>query len=148
MLTTGIQITRVPYKCGVPGMIDVMSGNVDIYAGSAAPTLPNILAGKLLALAVSSETKINQLPDVPLVREFVPAFRALNYQGVFVSGNTPATIVEDLYQRSLAAINKPEFQRQTTARNATVSSMAPAEFKSFMEADSAIIEKVLAVTLK
>lgn len=148
MLTAGIQITRVPYKGGVPGMIDVMGGNVDIYAGSAAQVLPNILSGKLRALAVSSETKINQLPDVPLVRDFVPAFRALNYQGVFVPRTTPAAIVEELYQQSLAAINKPEFQRQTTARNATVSPMTPAEFRSFMETDSATIAKVLAVTLK
>lgn len=148
MLTAGIQITRVPYKGGVPGMVDVMGGNVDIYAGSAAQVLPNILSGKLRALAVSSETKINDLPDVPLVKDFVPAFRALNYQGVFVSRKTPASVVEELYQASLAAINKPEFQRQTTARNATVSPMAPAEFRSFMEADSASIAKVLAVTLK
>jgi tripartite-type tricarboxylate transporter receptor subunit TctC len=148
MLTAGIQLTRVPYKGGVPGMIDVMGGNVDIYAGSGAQVLPNILSGKLRALAVSSETKINDLPDVPLVRDFVPAFRALNYQGVFVSRNTPAAIVEEIYQQSLAAINKPDFQRQTTSRHATVSPMSPAEFKSFMETDSTTIAKVLAVTLK
>lgn len=143
MSTTGIELMRVPYKGGVPGMLDVIAGNVDVIASSAAQALPSLRSGKLKALAVSSETRIAEFPSVPTVRDVVPSFRTLNYQGVFVPRNTPAALIESLYATSVAALKRPEVLRQVADRYAQVSTLNPAEFRAFMQADAVSIAAVL-----
>lgn len=140
---TNIDLLRVPYKGGVPGMVDVIAGQVHVIASSAAQSLPSIRSGKLRILAISSEERIAEFPTVPTVRELVPGYRTLNYQGVFVPRATPSAIVDALYERSIAALNRPEVLRDVGDRYASISTMRPAEFRAFMAADAAGIAAVL-----
>lgn len=139
----GIELVRVPYRGGVPGMVDVMGGQVNIIASSAAQVLPNLRAGKLKALAISSEHPIPEFPNVRTVRELLPNYQTLNYQGVFAPKGTPRAIVDELYERSFTALSKPEVRKSFSDRYATVSTMRPDELRAFMEADSANIAAVL-----
>lgn len=148
MRAAGIDLMRVPYKGGVPAMVDVISGQVDIYAGSAAQLAPQVKGGKLRVLAVTSEERVLDFPDVPTVREVFPGYRALNYQGVFVRKGTPPAVIDALYKQSLAAITKPHFQQQAAAQYAAVKPMNPAEFKKFMEADAVDIAAAIKLAPK
>lgn len=148
MRAASIDLMRVPYKGGVPAMVDVMSGQVDVYAGSAAQLIPQVKGGKLRVLAVTSEERMSDFPDVPTVREVFPAFRALNYQGVFVRKGTPPAFIETLYKQSLAAITKPQFQQQAAAQYAAVKPLNPAEFRKFMESDAGDIAAVIKLAPK
>lgn len=143
MRAAGIDLMRVPYKGGVPGMVDVISGRVDLYAGSASQLVPQIRAGKLRVLATSAQERMAEFPDVPAVRELLPAFRAMNYQGVFVRKGTPAAAVDALYQRSLAAVNRPEYRQQAAVQFGAVRPLGPAEFRKFMEEDALDIAAVM-----
>lgn len=148
MRAAGIELMRVPYKGGVPAMVDVISGQIDVYAGSAAQLIPQVKGGKLRVLAVTSEERMADFPDVPTVREIFPAYRALNYQGVFVRKGTPAAVIDALYKQSLAAITKPQFQQQAAAQYAAVKPLNPAEFKKFMESDAVDIAAVMKLAPK
>ncbi len=143
MRASGINLMRIPYKGGVPGMVDVMAGVVDVYAGSAAQLMPQVRAGKLRALAVSSEQRMAELPDVPTVRESLPEFRAMNYQGVYVRKGTPVAVIDALYKKSLAAMNRPEVKQQAEANFGAVMPMNPSEFRKFMEEDAVAIAAVM-----
>ncbi|MET4580508.1 Bug family tripartite tricarboxylate transporter substrate binding protein [Ottowia thiooxydans] len=146
MRVAGIQLMRVPYKGGSPGVVDTITGVVDLYAGSANIVMPQIRSGKLRALAVTSPARIAEIPDIPTVREVLPAFRALNYQGLFAPKNTPSAVVERLYGQALSAIKKPEFQQRVVSRNAVVQPMGPDEFRKFMEQDAQDIAAVVKAT--
>jgi tripartite-type tricarboxylate transporter receptor subunit TctC len=132
----------------MPAMTDVIGGQVDIYAGSATQLAPQIKGGKLRALAITSEDRLADMPDIPTVREVLPSFRALNYQGVFVRKGTPPAVIETLYKQSVAAISKPEFQQQAKANYASVRPLTPAEFRKFMENDAVDIAAVMKTTPK
>lgn len=148
MRAAGIELMRIPYKGGMPAMTDVIGGQVDIYAGSATQLAPQIKGGKLRALAITSEDRLADMPDIPTVREVLPSFRALNYQGVFVRKGTPPAVIETLYKQSVAAISKPEFQQQAKANYASVRPLTPAEFRKFMENDAVDIAAVMKTTPK
>lgn len=139
----GIELMRVPYKGGMPGMMDVMAGQVDVIASSAAQALPSLRSGKLKALAISSDSGIAEFPGVRTVRDFLPSYKTLNYQGVFVPRSTPPAVIDALHQRSVAAMNRPEVRRQVAERHAAVSVLGPAEFRAFMKEDAASIAVVL-----
>lgn len=143
MQVADIDLLRVPYKGGGPGIVDVIAGHVDIYAGSAAAVIPNIRGGRLKALATTSESRIADLPDVPTVREVFPEFSIINYQGVFAPKDTPPDVLERLYEQSLAAISTPKFHEQAKEHYASVSAMNPAEFRKFMEEDAENIAKLV-----
>lgn len=143
MRAAGIDLMRIPYKGGMPAMTDVAAGLVDIYAGSATQIMPQVKSGRLRALAITSEERLAELPDVPTVSEILPSYRALNYQGVFVRKGTPPAVIESLYKQSLAAISKPEFRQQAAANYANVRPLTPAEFRRFMESDAVDITAVM-----
>lgn len=143
MAATGVKLTRVPYKGGGPAQIDVIAGNVDIVANAAAQTVPNIRAGKLRALAVTEEPRMQEFPDVPVVREVVPDYRLTSYQGIFAPRNTPASVLEEIHNQVAAAMARPEIQREIANRYAFPAPLRPNEFRTFMEADSINVASIL-----
>jgi tripartite-type tricarboxylate transporter receptor subunit TctC len=145
MAATGIQLTRVPYKGGGPAQVDVIAGNVDIVSNAAAQTVPNIRAGKLKALAVTEAPRMPEFPDVPMIREVIPGYKLTSYQGIFAPRDTPAAVLEEIHGQVAAVLAKPEVQREIAARYASPAPMRPAEFRAFMEEDSANVASILRV---
>src|SRR5690606_23908336 len=94
----GIEMVHVPYKGGAPAMVDVMAGHVGSYFANAASSLNYVSNGRLRALAVTSEKRMPELPDVPTVAESgIEGFSVYEWNGLFVPGGTPAEVVQKLH---------------------------------------------------
>ena len=91
----GVQMTHVPYKGSAPALQDLLGGQVQLMFDNLPPSLPQIKAGKLRALAVTSATRAPALPDVPTVAEAgLPGFEASSWFGVLAPAGTPPAIVD------------------------------------------------------
>ncbi len=99
----GLQMTHVPYKGGGNAQTDLMAGQVDVYFASTASALPNVKAGRLRAIGVTTPDRIAALPDVPTVAESgAPGYEATMWYGLIGPKDLPVDIVERLN----TAVNK------------------------------------------
>ena len=115
----GIQMTHVPYKGGGNAQTDIMAGQVDVYFASTASAIPNVQAGRMRALGVTTANRIAALPDVPTVAESgLPGYEATMWYGIIGPKDLPPAIVA----RVNAAINQ---------------AIAPPEAREKLEADGA-----------
>jgi tripartite-type tricarboxylate transporter receptor subunit TctC len=135
----GIDLIRVPYKGGMPGMLDVAGGRVDFIYSSVAQAGPMLKGGKLKALGVAGDQRLADFPNVPTIKEFVPKYRAVDYQVLLAPKGTPRAVVDDLYAKSAAALESEEVRRQFRERGSFTAPMRPAELLAFMEEDLAAI---------
>jgi tripartite-type tricarboxylate transporter receptor subunit TctC len=134
-----IDLTRVPYKGGMPGMLDVAGGRVDFIYSSIAQAGPMLRSGKLKALAVAGDRRLPDFPSAPTVREFLPKYRAVDYQVLLAPRGTPRAIVDDLYTRSNAVLSNEDMRRQFAERGSLAAPMRPDELLNFMQEDLAAI---------
>jgi len=110
-LAAGFEGTHVPYKGSAEALTDVMTGRVDYYFSPVGLALPQIKAGKLSALAVSSSKRSTGLPDVPTTLEAgLPNSDYNVWIGMWVSAKTPRPIVQKLHDELAKAIQSPEVQ--------------------------------------
>jgi tripartite-type tricarboxylate transporter receptor subunit TctC len=117
-----LDIVHVPYKGGPPAMIDQIAGLIDFHFANASVALPQIKAGKVRALAVTSSNRFPTLPDVPtMVQAGVPNFEADQWLGIFAPKGTPSAIIEKLRLKidSIVALN-------TVKENMILKGMNPA----------------------
>ncbi len=139
----GIDILRVPYKGGAPALIDTASGIVDILASSLAQALPLIRAGKVKVLAVSSEERLADMPNVATVKEIVPGYKSIDYMGVFVPKATPRPVIDQLWQATSRVLANPDFQRAAGERGVLVRPMGPDQLNTAMEVEYANTRKTV-----
>ena len=93
MAMTGVKMTHVPYRGSTPALIDMLSGQCQVMFDNMPSCLPHIKAGKLRALAVTTEKRSNQLPDVPTLAETVKGYEASAWFGMGVPAQTPADVI-------------------------------------------------------
>jgi tripartite-type tricarboxylate transporter receptor subunit TctC len=111
-LESGTNMVHVPYKGGGPALTAVVSGEVQLTAISAVPSLPHIKAGRLRALGVSTAKRLSLLPDVPSISETLPGVVVTHWYGVWAPKGTPKPIVA-LWNREVAKVlNTDEMKRQ------------------------------------
>lgn len=134
-----VDLVRVPYKGGMPGMIDVAGGRVDFIYSSIAQAGPMLKSGKLKALAVAGDQRLPEFPDVPTAREVLPKYRAVDYQVLLAPKGTPKAIVDELHAKSVAAMEAEDVQRQFRERGSAVAPMKPDELLAYMKEDLAAI---------
>jgi hypothetical protein len=137
-----VELVRVPYKGGVPGMVDVAGGRVDFIYSSLAQAGPMLQSRKLKPLAVSGDQRLADWPDVPTAKEVLPQYRAVDYQVLLAPKGTPKAIVDELYAKTAAALNSEDLRRQFGEKGAQSRPMRPDEVRAFMEADLASIGEV------
>ncbi|WP_354443574.1 Bug family tripartite tricarboxylate transporter substrate binding protein [Ottowia thiooxydans] len=138
-----VQLLRVPYKGGVPGMMDVAAGTVDVITSSLAQAAPLLKAGKLKALAVYGDERLREWPDVLTVKEVLPNFRAVDYQVVMAPKGTQGAVLAQLAQRAQAALAGSEIRQAFLERGAIVAPLSPEETLAFMETDRAQLARVV-----
>src|SRR6202022_4629410 len=92
----GVGILHVPYRGVAPAITDLLGGQVQVIFGTMPAVIELVKAGKLRALAVTTATRSEALPDVPSVAEFVPGYEASQWYGIGAPKNTPAEIVAKL----------------------------------------------------
>jgi tripartite-type tricarboxylate transporter receptor subunit TctC len=138
-----INLLRVPYKGGVPGMLDVASGNVDIITSSLTQVQPMLAAGKLKALAVYGDERLRGWPNVPTIKEILPGFSAPDYQVLMAPKGTSGAVLAQLAQRAQAALAGAEIRKAFLDRGAIVAPLSPEETLAFMQADRTRVAKVV-----
>ena len=95
-LMTGINMQHVPYRGSAPMLTDLLAGQVQIAFDNLQPSMPHIKAGTLRALAVTTSTRSDALPDLPTVSDFVAGYEASTWNGMCAPKNTPADIINRL----------------------------------------------------
>src|SRR5262249_4397915 len=117
-----------PYRSAAAVMTDLLSGQVQLYFGTTASSLEYVRTGKLRALAVTIERRLDALPDIPTVGEFVPGYEASNWYGLGAPKNTPAEIVAKLNKEINAGLADPKLRARLTDLGGTVLAGSPADF--------------------
>jgi tripartite-type tricarboxylate transporter receptor subunit TctC len=142
-MMTGVDMIHVPYRGAAPALTDLLGGQVQVIFDNAASSIEHIRAGRLRALAVTTATRAQQLPDVPTVAEFVPGYEASNVNGVGVPTNTPAEIVAMLNSRINEALAEPTAKSRIADLGGTAMTGSPADFGTFLAAETAKWAKVV-----
>ncbi len=105
----GVDIVGIAYKGGGPAVIDLIAGNVQIYFSTIPAALQQVKAGKLRALAVTSTTRVNEIPDIPTVAESgLPGFQVIGWFGLFAPAGTPNAVVQKLNAEIVKTLAAPE----------------------------------------
>jgi tripartite-type tricarboxylate transporter receptor subunit TctC len=131
-MMTGVNMVHVPYRGEAPALTDLLGGQVQVYFGTLPGSIEYIRVGKLRALAVTTATRSEALPDVPTLSEFVPNYEASGWQGIGVPKNTPTEIVDKLNKEINAALADPKIKARLAALGATVLQGSPADFGKFI----------------
>jgi tripartite-type tricarboxylate transporter receptor subunit TctC len=124
----GLDLVRVTYRGGGPALIDLIAGQVQVMFESTLITAPQIKAGKLRALAVTSATRSPLLPDLPTVGDFVPGYETTAWYGLAAPKGTPPEIIERINRDVNAGLADPGIQQKLADLGGTPMRMTSAEF--------------------
>jgi tripartite-type tricarboxylate transporter receptor subunit TctC len=127
-MMAGVNMLHVPYRGDVPAITDLLGGQVQVYFGTVSGSIEYIRSGKLRALAVTTATRSEMLPDVPTVGEFVPGYEASTWSGVGAPKGTPIEIVDKLNNEINAALANPKFKARLADLGVTTLALTPADF--------------------
>ena len=143
-MLTGTRMTHVPYKGGPQAMTDLMAGFVALSFATAPSAVPNVKAGKVRALGVSSLTRIPALPDVPTIAESgLPGFEANNVFGMVGPPGLPPALVDRINGELVTALKDPAVRRQLSEQGAEARSSTPAEYAALIRNEVANWGKVV-----
>ena len=135
---TGVNIVHVPYKGTAPAVNDLLGGQVQALFDSLATALPNIRAGKLKALGVTSATRSKSAPDIPTLAESgAPGYEATGWFGVLVPAGTPTEIVSKLNGEIGSILKVPEVEERFLKFGAEGGGGSPADFARFIQSEQA-----------
>jgi tripartite-type tricarboxylate transporter receptor subunit TctC len=127
-MMAGVAMTHVPYRSAGPALTDLIGGQVQVMFDSLPASLEHIRAGRLRALAVTTATRMETLPDIPTVADFVPGYEASAVHGIGAPRNTPTAIVDRLNKEINAALTDPKMVARLAGLGLAVLPGSPADF--------------------
>ena len=127
-MMTGINMVHIPYRGGAPALTDMLGGQVQVMFDNVPTSLEHIRSGALRPLAVTTATRLELLPDVPTVAEFVPGYESSAWYGIGVPRNTPPEIIDLLNRVVNAGLADPNLKTRFTDLSAVVLPGSPADF--------------------
>jgi tripartite-type tricarboxylate transporter receptor subunit TctC len=127
-MMAGIDMVHVPYRGTPPAFTDILGGQVQVMFATVPTAIEYVRAGTLRALAVTTATRLEVLPDVPTVGEFVPGYESSAWWGVGAPGKTPAEIVAKLNQEINAGLADPKMKARLADLGGTALTGSPADF--------------------
>ena len=136
-------MVHVPYRGGGPALNDLLGGQVQVYFGTTVSSIEYVRAGRLRALAVTTATRSDFLPDVPTVGEFLPGYEASGWAGIGAPKTTPAEIVEKLNKEINGAISDEKIKARLADLGSVPMPMSPADFGKFIAEDTEKWAKVI-----
>jgi tripartite-type tricarboxylate transporter receptor subunit TctC len=140
---TGIDMVHVPYRSGGPALTDLIGGQVQVMFPAAVSSIEYIRAGRLRALAVTTVTHSDQLPDIPTVAEFVLGYEAIGWVGIGAPKNTSVEIIEKLNREINAGLADPKIKARLAELGGTVLPGLPRDFGKFVADETGKWAKVI-----
>jgi tripartite-type tricarboxylate transporter receptor subunit TctC len=134
---------HVPYRGGAPAITDLLGGQVQVIFSPMNESIGYIRAGRLRALAVTSATRSEALPDLPTIGDFVPGYEASFWYGVGVPRNTPAEIIDKLNMEINAALADPKMKARLADLGTPVLALSPPAFGKLIAEDTEKWAKVI-----
>ena len=142
-MLTGLDILHVAYRGTAPALTALLADEAQVMFDVLSTSIEHIKAGKLRALAVTSATRSELLPDIPTVGEFVPGYAASGWQGIGAPKNAPAEIVEKLNKEINAALLDPAVKARIAELGYAVFASSPAELEKFVTEETEKWRKVI-----
>lgn len=136
-LEAHVALVQAPYKSVPEAALALQSGDVEMFFDTPVTALPLIRAGKVRALAVTSERRQPAIPDVPAVSETIPGFKAIGWNGVLAPRGTPKPVIDRLNQLIVGVLRTPEMQREMAAMGVEGAGDTPEQFDAAIRADIA-----------
>jgi tripartite-type tricarboxylate transporter receptor subunit TctC len=127
-MMTGLNILHVPYRGAGPALIDMIGGQVQLYFDAIPASIEHIKAGKLRALAVTTVTRSELLPETPPLSDFLPDYDVSGWFGVGAPARTPVEIIDRLNKEINAGLADPKIKARFADLGATVIPGSPADF--------------------
>jgi tripartite-type tricarboxylate transporter receptor subunit TctC len=141
----GVQMVHIPYKGGAPAMADLLAGQVQLMFDNLANALPNVRAGRLRALAVTTLARSPAMPDLPTIAESgLPGFDLTTWFGVMAPAGTPGEIVLRLNAEIVRALDATDMRERLEKMGAEPpANNTPERFAAFIRAEAAKYAKVV-----
>jgi tripartite-type tricarboxylate transporter receptor subunit TctC len=135
-MMAGLKMQHVPYRGEAPALNDLIGGQVQVVFGSVPASIEYVRAGKLRALAVTTSTRSELLPDVPTVAESVPGYESSTWYGIGAPKDTPAEIIDRLNVEINAALGDPTLKTRVADLGGTVIGGSPTDFSELIASDT------------
>ena len=142
-MMAGVNLVHVPYRGAGPALVDLLGGQVQVMFATLSSSIEYVRAGKLRALAVTTTTRSDALPDVPTVSDFVPGYEASFWTGIGAPKDTPAEVVDTLNQEINAGLSDPKMNTRFEELGATALAGSPADFKKLIADETEKSRKVV-----
>jgi tripartite-type tricarboxylate transporter receptor subunit TctC len=142
-LMTGTDLTHVPYRGAAPAVTDLIGGQIQVAFTELATSLGHVKSGTLRALAVTTATRTEALPDVPTLSEFIPDFEASQWVGLVAPKGAPAAIIEKLNGEINAALGDPRIKARFADLGGTVLPGSPEDFGKLIRDETEKWAKVI-----
>ncbi len=141
---TKVDMLHVPYKGSAPAVTDLLGNQIAVMFDNMPSAIQHVRAGRLTPLAVTTAKRSPELPDVPTIAEAgVPGYEATSWFGMFAPASTPAPLVEQINATLVKLLQQPEMKKKFAEQGAEVVAETPAQFASFIQAESAKWGKVV-----
>ena len=139
----GIEMTAVPNRGGVEGLLDLQAGRIHCNFQSPVEALPSLQEGKTRALAISSRQRLANLPNVPTVAETLPGFEAVLWLALFAPPSTPAPVIERIAVALNAVTSDRDYQARMTQMGLAVETGGPGDVRRLLAEDTVSWRKVI-----
>jgi tripartite-type tricarboxylate transporter receptor subunit TctC len=131
-MMTGTKMIHVPYRGAPPALMDLIGGRVQVMFDVTVSSIEFIKTGKLRPLAVTTTTRLSELPQVPVMADFVPGYQASGWIGLGSPKNTPSGIIEKLNKEVAAALTDSNFKMRLAETGGQPFATSPMEFGKFI----------------
>jgi len=142
-MMAGVNLVHVPYRGAGPALIDLLGGQVQVMFATMPSSIEYIRAGKLRALAVTTATRSQALPNLAPMGDFVPHYDASDSYGIGLPKNTPAEIVEKLNREVNAILADPKMKARLGDFGGIALPGSPAEFSKLIAEETEKWAKVV-----
>ena len=133
----GLEMTHVSYRGNAPALMDVIAGHLPTMFSNLSDALPHVKSGAIRMLAVSSEQRMPQIPDVPTIAELgFPGYKAVTWNGLAAPAATPRPIVDKIAGEIAKASKDPAFIKRLEGYGADPSGITPKQFAELIAADT------------
>ena len=134
-MMAGVDLTHVPYRGGAPATTDLIGGQVQVIFSPLPESIEHIKAGKLRPLAVTTVTRLDVLPNIPTVGDFLPGYEGTGWLGVGAPKNTPAEIIDKLNKEINAGLADPKIVARIAELGGAVLGGSPTAFGKIVSDD-------------